>query len=123
MLIDKFFRRGGAEDAFQPLLLLAALAALVVALALYSDFFMTRRNWLNILDNHMAHQLLLAIGMTFVISSGGIDLSAGAVLALSGIVLALAFEAGAAVPLAVAAACSPPRLWGVSTACSPRASL
>lgn len=104
MLIDKFFRRGGAEDAFQPLLLLAALAALVVALALYSDFFMTRRNWLNILDNHMAHQLLLAIGMTFVISSGGIDLSAGAVLALSGIVLALAFEAGAGVPLAVAAA-------------------
>ena len=73
MLIDKFFRRGGAEDAFQPLLLLAALAALVVALAFYSDFFMTRRNWLNILDNHMAHQLLLAIGMTFVISSGGID--------------------------------------------------
>ena len=104
MLIDKFFRRGGAEDAFQPLLLLAALAALVVALALYSDFFMTRRNWLNILDNHMAHQILLAIGMTFVISSGGIDLSAGAVLALSGIVLALAFEAGAGVPLAVAAA-------------------
>ena len=104
MLIDKFFRRGGAEDAFQPLLLLAALAALVVALAFYSDFFMTRRNWLNILDNHMAHQLLLAIGMTFVISSGGIDLSAGAVLALSGIVLALAFEAGAGVPLAVAAA-------------------
>ena len=104
MLIDKFFRRGGAEDAFQPLLLLAALAALVVALALYSDFFMTRRNWMNILDNHMAHQLLLAVGMTFVIASGGIDLSAGAVLALSGIVLALAFEAGAGVPLAVAAA-------------------
>lgn len=104
MLIKKFKRLSGTNDAFQPLLLLAALVALVAALALYSDFFMTRRNWINILDNHMAHQLLLAIGMTFVISSGGIDLSSGAVLALSGIVLALTFEMGGGVPLAVAAA-------------------
>lgn len=100
----KFLKRGGAEWAFQPLLLLAALAVMVLVLSLYSDFFMTRRNWLNILDNHMSHQLLLAIGMTFVISSGGIDLSSGAILALSGIVLACALGAGAGVPLAVAAA-------------------
>ena len=58
-------------------------------MSVYSDSFMTKKNWLNILDNHMAHQLLLAIGMTFVISTAGIDLSVGAILALSGIVLAL----------------------------------
>ena len=62
---------------------------MIIFLNFYSDAFMTKENWLNILDNHMAHQLILGIGMTFVIATAGIDLSVGAILALSGIVLAL----------------------------------
>ena len=67
----------------------------------YSDAFMTKENWLNILDNHMAHQLILGIGMTFVIATAGIDLSVGAILALSGIVLALALNNGYSISVSV----------------------
>ena len=75
------------KDYFQPMLLLGLLLVLVLFLSVYSDAFMSAKNWRNIFDNHMAHQLLLGIGMTFVIATGGIDLSVGAILALSGIVL------------------------------------
>ena len=51
------------KDYFQPMLLLVLLLALVVFLSIYSDAFMSAKNWRNIFDNHMAHQLLLGIGM------------------------------------------------------------
>lgn len=82
------------KDYFQPMLLLGLLLILVVFLSVYSDAFMTGKNWRNIFDNHMAHQLLLGIGMTFVIATGGIDLSVSAILALSGIVLGKALNSG-----------------------------
>lgn len=105
MSIKDFIKREDERGVcFQPLLLLALLAVLVVLLSLHSDFFMTKRNWMNILDNHMAHQLILAVGMTFVISTAGIDLSVGAILALSGIALASLLNAGISVPAAAAAA-------------------
>jgi len=51
-----------------------------------------------------AHLIVLAVGMTFVILTGGIDLSVGAVLALSAVVCAALFQAGwpAAVVIPVA---------------------
>ena len=92
------------EDSFQPLLLFALLVLLIILLSIHSEFFLTGRNLLNIFDNHMSHQLILAVGMTFVICTGGIDLSSGAILALSGIVMALLLKGGAPVALAVPAA-------------------
>lgn len=89
---------------FQPLLLSVVLAVLITGLSFYSDVFMTERNWLNILNNHVAHQLILAAGMTFVICTGGIDLSASSILALSGIVLALLSNNGTPLPLAACGA-------------------
>jgi ribose/xylose/arabinose/galactoside ABC-type transport system permease subunit len=54
-----------------------------------------------------AHLIVLAVGMTFVILTGGIDLSVGAVLALSSIISAALFQAGwpavVVLPLAVLA--------------------
>src|SRR5258705_3237931 len=44
---------------------------------------------------------VIALGMTFVILSGGIDLSVGSLLALSGVVLASALQAGWPVPAAI----------------------
>lgn len=41
-----------------------------------------------------AHLIVLAVGMTFVIITGGIDLSVGAVLALSSIITAYLLQAG-----------------------------
>jgi ribose transport system permease protein len=46
---------------------------------------------------------LLAIAMTPIVVTGGIDLSVGAILALAGVVAALAVKAGAPVPLGMAA--------------------
>ena len=69
---------------FQSLL---ALALMVGALALLSDKFFTPDNGWNIL-RQISVNLCLSIGMTLVILSGGIDLSVGAILGLSGAVAA-----------------------------------
>jgi ribose transport system permease protein len=44
---------------------------------------------------------VIAVGMTFVILSGGIDLSVGSILALAGILLALVLQAGWPLPAAL----------------------
>ncbi|MCC6907236.1 MAG: ABC transporter permease [Phycisphaerales bacterium] len=58
--------------------------------------------------------LLLALGMTLVIGTGGIDLSVGAIMAVAGAVAAAALRQEAPVALAVAAAlgaCAAAGLW------------
>ena len=59
------------------LLLLGAL------LSILSPSFLSLSNLMNVL-NQVSLNGLVAIGMTFVILSGGIDLSVGSVLAFSG---------------------------------------
>jgi ribose transport system permease protein len=66
---------------------LFALALLVVALSFVSDNFLTVENGRNIL-RQISINLCLSIGMTMIILSGGIDLSVGSVLALSGAIAA-----------------------------------
>jgi ribose transport system permease protein len=64
-----------------------ALALMVIALSLATDSFLTVENGLNVL-RQISINLCLSIGMTMIILSGGIDLSVGSVLALSGAVAA-----------------------------------
>jgi erythritol transport system permease protein len=64
------------------LLALVGLAAIFAAL---SPEFLTTSN-LTILVKHVAINAILAIGMTFVVLSGGIDLSVGSVAGLAGMV-------------------------------------
>ncbi|PLS03168.1 ABC transporter permease [Neobacillus cucumis] len=45
---------------------------------------------------------VVAIGMTFVILTGGIDLSVGAILAVSGVSFAMMLNSGLSIPLAIA---------------------
>ncbi len=52
-----------------------------------------------LIDN--SYLLVLAVGMTFVILTGGIDLSVGAVVALVGLVTAKLFIAGASLPVVI----------------------
>jgi len=65
---------------------LLALLVLCVALFIATPFFLTANNLLNILDQ-VTILGILALGMTFVIITGGIDLSVAAVLALAMMVL------------------------------------
>jgi ribose transport system permease protein len=78
-----------------------------VGMALASDVFATQQNLFNVTRN-FAFVAIIAIGMTAVIITGGIDLSVGAVLVLSGMVIGMTMSEGMsiwlAVPLALGAA-------------------
>ena len=61
------------------------LLVLIIAFSIASPYFLTQANWLNTTST-ATEVLLLAVGETFVICTGGIDLSVGAVLGFSGMV-------------------------------------
>ncbi len=63
-------------------MLVIELVVLCVIMALASPKFMDLKNWMNILLT-ASYSGLVAVGMTFVIITGGIDLSVGSVLAFA----------------------------------------
>ncbi len=65
---------------------LIGLILLCAFLALATDAFLSLRNILNVMDQ-ITVLGVMAVGMTLVILIGGIDLSVGSVLALSGMVM------------------------------------
>ena len=81
---------------------LAGLVGLGILLTILTPDFLTVSNLLNVLQQTSINAII-AIGMTFVILSGGIDLSVGSLVALSGVALAFALQAGAPIPLAIVA--------------------
>ncbi len=80
----------------------AALVAECAILAVATDAFLTVDNLTNVLRQN-AFTAVLAAGMTFVILTGGIDLSVGSVVALSGVVCADVLARGWPPPAGVAA--------------------
>jgi ribose transport system permease protein len=78
----------------QRLLPFVTLIALFIGLSIASpDHFLTRTN-LSSVVRQTAVINLMALGMTLVIISGGIDLSVGAILALGGLMGTMAMEKG-----------------------------
>jgi ribose transport system permease protein len=69
--------------------MLVLAIALATALALTSPYFLKTHNVMNLLDQSVVVGIV-SIGMTFVILTGGIDLSVGSVLGVSGILFGLA---------------------------------
>jgi ribose transport system permease protein len=91
--------------------MLAVLGILVLFFGLLSRHFWTWRTLHSVL-NQVPDLMVVAVGMTLVVIGGGIDLSVGSVLALSGAVLGIAMTDGnwpllpaVAACLAVGAAC------------------
>jgi ribose transport system permease protein len=82
---------------------LAGLLGLSLLLWILTPHFLTVSNLLNVLEQ-TAINAIIAAGMTFVIISGGIDLSVGSLVALAGVVLATLLHAGMPMPVALAAA-------------------
>lgn len=78
---------------FQRFGLLISFLLLCIALSFLSDRFLTVGNWTNILRQSTIN-LIIAIGMTYVILTAGIDLSVGSVLALSTVVTADLLQRG-----------------------------
>lgn len=89
------------KDLLQKFAAFAGLLLLVVVFSLTSDAFFTVGNGMTV-GLQVTSIALLGVGATCVIIAGGIDLSVGSVLALSGVLAALATKAGIPVPLAMA---------------------
>lgn len=89
------------KDLIQKFAALASLMLLVAVFALTSDAFLSVSNGMTI-ALQVTSIAYLGIGATCVIITGGIDLSVGSVLALSGVAAALAVKAGVPVPLGMA---------------------
>jgi ribose/xylose/arabinose/galactoside ABC-type transport system permease subunit len=70
---------------------LLGLLGLCLLLWALTPHFLTVSNLLNVMEQ-TAINAVIAVGMTFVIISGGIDLSVGSLVALSGVLLASALQ-------------------------------
>ena len=79
------------------------LVLIFAVFAVLNPVFLTAPNLINILQQSSINACI-ALGMTFVIISGGIDLSVGPTAAVSAIVGATLMIAGVPIPLAVMAA-------------------
>jgi ribose transport system permease protein len=92
---------------------LATLALLVAVFSFGNAAFLSVNNGLTVVLQTSVVGLL-GIGMTMVIITGGIDLSVGSVLALSGTVTGMMVKAGVPVPLGMAAGVSVGALCGLA---------
>jgi erythritol transport system permease protein len=68
-----------------------ALIVLIIIFSLLSESFFTVNNLIT-MTKHVAMNAILAIGMLFVILKGGIDLSVGSTIGLSGVIAGLLLE-------------------------------
>lgn len=77
---------------------LAALLLMCIAISFLSENFLTSDNLFNVL-RQTSINLCISVGMTLVILTGGIDLSVGSVLALSGAIAAGMSDTGFGLPV------------------------
>ncbi|MCB1491328.1 MAG: ABC transporter permease [Rhodobiaceae bacterium] len=82
----------------QPFWVFIAILAIGVVMTFVSDVFLTERNFFNITRN-FAFFGIMALGMSAVICTAGIDLSVGSLMGLTGIVTGLVMAAGHSIGL------------------------
>jgi len=80
-----------------------AVVLACIALSFATDAFATSKNLYNITRN-VSFVAIIALGMTMVIITGGIDLSVGSVLCLCSMVLAVVMHAGYSIEVGILAA-------------------
>ena len=81
-----------------------AIILACVFLSFATDAFATSKNLYNITRN-FTFTAIVALGMTMVIITGGIDLSVGSVLCLCSMVLAVTMHAGFSIYVGIAPRC------------------
>ena len=79
---------------------LLGLLGLCFILWILTPHFLTLSNLLNVAQQTSINAII-AVGLTFVIITAGIDLSVGSILAFAGVVLAGTLQAGVPLPLAI----------------------
>ncbi len=101
-------RETSVVQRFLPFL---SLAALFVILSIASPYFLTTTNISSVI-RQTAVINIMALGMTLVIVSGGIDLSVGSILAFSGVVGTMTMVSTDSVMLGMVAGVLAGTLWG-----------
>ena len=96
----------------QRLLPFLTLTVLFVGLAIASPHFLTSTN-LSSVVRQTAVINIMALGMTLIIISGGIDLSVGAILAMGGLLGCMAMEKGQPIPVGVLVGIVTGAFWGL----------
>ena len=93
--VSTWQRIGGSLRPWLVLLLVCAL------FSLHPDFrgIFWKREYLSDIVGQSARNIVLAVGLSFVILTGGIDLSVGSVLALSGVAMGMALTGAPRFPL------------------------
>ncbi|MGI6578868.1 MAG: ABC transporter permease [Saccharofermentanales bacterium] len=83
--LDKSFKKNNLEKLLRQFALLFVVVFIIVLMSFLSKTFLTANNIRNIL-RQISLNGILAVGMTFVILTGGIDLSVGSTVAIAGVV-------------------------------------
>ena len=88
--------------AIEGVTVLVALALLLTFSSIFAPSFLTVENLTNVMVQSV-FVLLLGIGMTYVLISGGIDLSVGSTMGVSAAICVFLLNAGVALPFAILA--------------------
>ncbi|HYP13121.1 MAG TPA: ABC transporter permease, partial [Bryobacteraceae bacterium] len=95
----------------QRLLPFLTLIALFIGLSVASPNFLTNTN-LSSVVRQTAVINIMALGMTLIIISGGIDLSVGAILAMAGLLGTMSMEKGQPIAIGIIAGLLTGSFWG-----------
>lgn len=102
-------KRSQVVQKFLPFISLALLFAI---LTVASPYFLTATNLASVI-RQTAVINIMALGMTLVIVSGGIDLSVGSILAFSGVVGTMTMLTGGSVMLGIVVGVAAGTFWGL----------
>lgn len=89
-----------SKEILQRYGLILSFLLLCLVLSLLSDRFLTVDNMINVLRQSTINGII-AVGMTYIILTAGIDLSVGSILALSSVITADMLQTGLPVPTAI----------------------
>ena len=92
-----------AKEVFEKYAIVIAFLALLIVVSILCSSFLTPSNLILVL-NQTSINGILAVGITYVLITAGIDISIGSVVGLSGVISAMVVKAGAPLPVGF--------LWG-----------
>src|SRR5512139_2743977 len=101
-----------AAGFFQRYSLGVLTIVLIAVFAIVNDNFLTFSNFQNVLEQNAA-LAIVAVGITFIIIARMLDLSPGSVIALSGVVLGIVYQASNNIWIALAACLATTILIGI----------
>lgn len=87
-LLNENYVLSRVKELYFYVVIIAVFIILIALFSCLSNQFFSRENFLNLL-RQLAPNLIAGCGMTYIIGSGGIDLSIGSLVATTGVVVAL----------------------------------